>query len=78
MKKTKIFLYHLLVFIAGSVGLSVYVFNRLATPSSGAGVGGVIVMPVIALVYIVTFGILCMISYAICGLVAYLRSRRVK
>ena len=75
MKKLKIFLYHLLVFILGSAGIVVYVFNRLASPSSNAGLGGIIVMPAIILVYIVVFGVFCVISLSIWLLVAYFRNR---
>ena len=75
MKKLKIFLYHLLVFILGSAGIVVYVFNRLASPSSKAGLGGLIVMPAIVIVYIIIFGVFCMISMLIWFLVAYLRNR---
>jgi hypothetical protein len=73
VKKLNIFLYHLAVFILGSLALVAYVFIHLATPESGAGVAGVIVMPVIALVYVVAFGILCLISLAAFLLIAYLR-----
>lgn len=75
MKKLKIFLYHLLVFVIGSAGIAVYVFNRLASPSSGAGLGGVIVMPAITLIYIVVFGILCLISLISWLLISYFRNR---
>jgi len=72
MKKSKIFIYHLLVFIAGSIGIVVYVFTRL----SKAGLGGAIVLPVVALVYVVGFGILCAISFAIWTLIVHFRDRR--
>jgi hypothetical protein len=75
MKKTKIFLYHLAVFIAGSAGIAIYVFDRLATPSSGAGLGGVIVMPVIIMMYIIIFGIFCVISLGISFLISHFRNR---
>ena len=78
MKKLKIFLYHLLVFILGSAGIIVYVFNRLASPSSGAGLGGIIVMPAVVLIYIVIFGIFCVISLLIWLLMAYFRNRKNK
>ncbi|OGN01220.1 MAG: hypothetical protein A3I26_02105 [Candidatus Yanofskybacteria bacterium RIFCSPLOWO2_02_FULL_43_10] len=75
MKKLKIFLYHLLVFILGSAGIVVYVFSRLASPSSGAGLGGIIVMPAIITVYIAAFGFLCTISFVTWLLIVYFRSR---
>jgi len=75
MKKLKIFLYHLLVFVLGSAGIIVYVFNRLAFPSSGAGLGGIIVMPAIILVYAVVLGVLCVISLIIWLLAAHFRNR---
>ena len=75
MKKLKIFLYHILVFIVGSVGIVVYVFNRLASPSSGAGLGGLIVMPAVVLIYIFVFGVLCVISLITWLLIAYFRDR---
>ena len=75
MKKLKIFLYHILVFIVGSVGIVVYVFNRLASPSSGAGLGGLIVMPAVVLIYIFVFGVLCVTSLITWLLIAYFRDR---
>lgn len=75
MKRTKIFLYHLLIFVVGSIGIVVYVFNRLATSSSGAGIGGVVVMPAVMVVYIVVFGVLCLISLFVWFLVSYFRNR---
>ncbi len=75
MKKFKIFIWHLVVFVIGSGGIILYVFNRLVTPSSGAGLGGVVVMPVIILVYVIAFGILCSISMVIWFLVSYFRNR---
>ncbi len=78
MKKLKIFLYHLAVFILGSVSIAVYVFYRLASPGSEAGLGGLIVMPVVALIYVFVFGILCVISLLVWLLVAYFRNRKSK
>ena len=75
MKKLKIFLYHLLVFILDSAGIVVYVFNRLASPSSNAGLGGIIVMPAIVIVYVIVFGVFCIISMLIWFLVAYFHNR---
>ena len=76
MKKRNIFLYHMAVFILGSAGIVAYVFDRLASPASGAGMGGVIVMPVIAFAYVTAFGIACAISLAAWILVAYLRRKQ--
>lgn len=76
MKKLKIFIWHLIVFILGSVGIIVYVFNRLASPSSNAGLGGLIVMPAVTLIYIVVLGIFCVISLVIWLLMACFRNRR--
>ena len=78
MKKLRIFLYHLLVFIVGSAGIVVYVFYRLASPSSGAGLGGLIVMPALVLIYIFVFGVLCVISLIIWLLISYFRNRNKK
>ncbi|OGM97469.1 MAG: hypothetical protein A2735_01920 [Candidatus Yanofskybacteria bacterium RIFCSPHIGHO2_01_FULL_41_21] len=78
MKKAKIFIYHFIVFVLGSLSIIVYVFYHLASPSSKAGLGGVIVMPVVALIYVTIFGILCIISLIIWILVAYFRGRRTK
>lgn len=75
MKKLKIFLYHTAVFIVGSVGIVIYVFNRLIFPLSGAGVGGVIVMPVITFIYVVIFGVFCATSLIIWLLVSYFSNR---
>ena len=76
MKKTKVFIYHLLTFIIGSIGIVIYVFNRLASPTSEAGLGGVIVMPAIVLIYVAAFGILCAISLIVWLLITYLRNRQ--
>ncbi len=70
MKKHTIFLYHLAGFILGSVGIVAYVFYHL----SSAGVGGIIAMPAIALVYVVALAILCIISLLVFLLIAYIRS----
>ncbi|MEK7630100.1 MAG: hypothetical protein AAB432_01815 [Patescibacteria group bacterium] len=78
MKKFKIFIYHLVVFILGSIGITAYVFNRLSSSKSKAGLGGIIVMPAVTLVYIVAFGILCIISLLVWFLIAYLRGRKSK
>lgn len=75
MKKLKIFIYHLLVFILGSVGIVAYVFSRLASPASKAGLGGIIIMPAVALIYVVVFGILCAISLLAFFLIAYVKKR---
>ena len=76
LNNLKIFLYHLGVFIAGSVGIAAYVLVRLSSPTSAAGLGGVIAMPAIILIYVAAFGILCVISLAAWLLVAYIRRRR--
>ena len=73
MKKSKIFIYHLIIFLIGSVGLVVYTFVKLSS-----NIGGVIAMPVTALFYVVGFGILCLISMAICFLIARFRRKETK
>ena len=78
MKKLKIFIYHAAVFIIGSAGIAVYAFYRLSSPTSEAGLGGIIVMPAVVLIYVVVFGILCLISLFIWLLIAYLRGRKLK
>jgi len=72
MKKLKIFTIHLLVFLLGSVGIIAYVSLRLT--SREAGLGGVIVMPAVTLIYVVVFGILCLISLGAWLLVVCLRN----
>lgn len=76
MKTLKIFLCHLAVFIFGSVGIVAYIFYHLSLSTGNANPGVIIAMPVIAFVYIVGFGILCLVSLAIFLLVFYLRARR--
>lgn len=76
MKKIKIFIYHLAVFILGSIGIVAYVFYRLSSPTSKAGLGGIIVMPAVILIYVIVFGILCTVSLAIWLSIAYFRGRR--
>ena len=78
MKKLKIIIYHFVVFILGSIGIIAYVFYRLSSPASKAGLGGVIVMPAAALIYVVVFGILCAISLFIWLVVAFIRDRKSK
>lgn len=73
MKKSKIIIYHLVIFIAGSCGIIIYLFSKLA---SDGGLGGVVVMPVIILVYTVAYGILCAISLGISLLVSYIRNKK--
>jgi len=73
VKKLKILTYHFVVFVLGSIGLSAYVFKHLASQKSVAGVGGAVVAPVIAFVYIVGFGILCLISLGIFLIIAHFR-----
>lgn len=76
MKKLKIFIYHLAVFIFGSIGIAAYVLYRLSSPTSEAGLGGVIIMPAVILIYIIVFGIFCAISLIVWLLIAYFRGRR--
>ena len=78
MPKLKIFLYHLLFFILGSVGIAVYVFERFTAPGSAVGLGGIIAMPAIILIYVAAFGILCFVSFLIWLLVFYLRARKIR
>ncbi len=65
MKKSKIFIWHLLSFILGSIGIVFYVFYKLGGIKGGAGIGALIAMPIIMLVYVVGFSILCLISAGI-------------
>jgi hypothetical protein len=76
MSKLKIFLYHMAAFIIGSIGIAVYVFTRLAAPTGAAGLGGVVAMPAIILVYVAAFAIFCLISLTVWLLVAVIRARR--
>lgn len=78
MKKLKIFLCHLLVFILGSAGIAIYTLYYLTSPASKAGLGGIFAMPAIILIYIIVFGILCLISLLAWLLIAYLRGRKSK
>lgn len=75
MKKLKIIVFYLIVFFVGSAGIVIYVFYRLTASSAGAGLGSVIVMPAVVLVYVVVFGILCIISLTISLIVSYFRNR---
>ena len=74
MKAIKIFLYHLLVFVLGSLGLGVYFYFKMAGLAGEAGLGAVIVAPVMLLIAVVVFGIACLISLAIFLVVLYFRS----
>lgn len=78
MKKLKIFLYHLAVFIIGSIGIVIYVYFHLPSLVDKAGLGGIIIMPAIIIIYAVIWGILCAISLIIWILFAYFRNRKFK
>ena len=73
MSKLKISLYHLLVFVVGSIAVVAYVFYRLTFFTGGAGLVGIIVMPAVVLIYVFVFGALCVISLVAWLLVSSLR-----
>ena len=72
MKKLKIFLYHLFVFILGAVGLGIYFAYKISALPERDGLVGMALLP-IAVVYIVGFGILCLISLASWLIIAYFK-----
>jgi len=74
MRKTKILLYHLGVFLAGALGIAAYFFWKISALDKTAGLAGVVLLP-IAVVYIFAFGIFCAISCAIWIAVRYVREK---
>ncbi len=76
MNKLKIVLYHLGVFVVGSIGIAVYTLLYFTSPASNAGLGGVFALPAIVLIYLILFGILCAVSLVIWLLVALVHDRR--
>lgn len=74
MKKRKIFLYHFLVFVAGAVALATYFTYKISHLPSEAAPAVIALVP-IALIYVIGFGILCLISLSLWLLVAYLKNR---
>ena len=69
--KTKIFLYHLTVFIGGSVGIAFYLSQKF----SRTGLAIIALFPVM-LVFIAGFGLLCVLSLLIFLFVSYIRNKR--
>jgi hypothetical protein len=64
----KIFLYHLIAFLAGAVGIAGY-FVLKTSVLSGAESFAVIALLPVAVVYIIGFGILCLLSCLLgCGI----------
>ena len=72
MSIVKIFLYHVLVFVLGFIGIALYFFLKFSALSGGAGLAVIALLPV-AIVYITGFGILCFVSLIIFLLLALLR-----
>jgi len=71
MKKKKIILYHLLAFVLGSAGIVVYFLFKMSALSGQAGLAVAIVGPAIALIEIVAFGILTLISMLVFLVISY-------
>ena len=75
MKALKIFLYHLLVFVLGSIGLGVYFYFKMAKLAGTIGLGAIIIAPAVFLIYVYVFGIICLVSLIIWLVVSCFRSR---
>ncbi len=73
MKKSKIFLLHALVFVAGSGAIAAYFFYTIKNLSPEAALAGIALLPV-GVVYIIGFGILCLISLCICLAVSSIKN----
>lgn len=71
----KIFLLHLAVFLLGSAAIGIYAYSRFPEFVENTGLGGVIVGPVILSLYIIIFGILCLISLAVALAFSFIRRR---
>lgn len=66
--------YHFLAFIAGGFLIAAYFFYKISALPSEAAIAVVALIPAAA-VYIIDFGIACLISFGICLTVSYLRKR---
>jgi hypothetical protein len=73
MKKT--ILYHFAMFFAGVLVIAVYFFQKISSLNGAEGLAGVVLLPA-AMVYVVAFGIVCIISCALWLGVAYIKSRK--
>ncbi len=62
--KRKIFLYHLLVFLCGGGGIAIYFFYTIKNLPPEAALAGIALLPV-GVVYVVGFGMLCLLSLAL-------------
>jgi hypothetical protein len=71
MRVLKIFLYHLLVFVFGSIGIGIYFYFKMINLAGVAGLGAIIVAPTMFFIAVLVFGVLCLISFLICFLVSF-------
>jgi hypothetical protein len=72
MKFLKLFLYHLLTFVIGAVMLGLYFAYKISVLPPKDALAGLALLPV-ALVYIGSFGILCLISLSVSFLFVYFK-----
>lgn len=69
----KIFFLHLAVFLLGGAAIGIYAYSRFPAFVENTGLGGIIVGPVILFLYIIIFGILCLLSLVTVLAVAFIR-----
>jgi hypothetical protein len=75
MKRSRILRYHPFGFLLGAVGIALYLLYKISPLSGGSGAAMTIVGPVIGVVYIVGFGILCGISLVVFLLIDYFHKK---
>lgn len=75
MAKRTIFIGHLVAFVVGTISIVVYFAVRMGALSGAGGAGVVVALPVVAVVYVIAFGILCLTSLGVFLLVRAIRKK---
>jgi F0F1-type ATP synthase assembly protein I len=76
LAKRTILIGHLVVFVVGAIALVVYFATRMGALSGVGGAGATVALPVVAVVYVIGFGIFCLVSLGVWLLVRTLRGTR--
>lgn len=74
MSKVRIFLWHAALFLTGAASIAGYFWYKIAALPANQALAGVALIPV-AGVYIVGFGILCLVSLALFLAISAVRRR---
>ncbi len=75
MAKRTIFIGHLVAFGLGAIAIVAYVAVRMGALSGVGGAGAAVALPVVAVVYVIAFGILCLLSLGVVFLVRAVRRK---